>query len=102
VLRYAEKLPALQETLAPMSGYMESMAADLAAGWHIEPPAAGPFRAAIAHALEFWTWRSLATQGLDTKEAAHLMVRFISAVADIKRTPQQVGGKKLGSDTAIV
>lgn len=86
VLRDAERLPALREVLAPMQGYMEAMAEGLAAGWRVEPGAERSFGAALAHALEFWTWRSLAARGLDTEEAADLMVRFVSAAARATRT----------------
>ena len=34
-------------------------------------------RAALAHALEFTTWRSLAAQGLSDREAASLMTAFV-------------------------
>jgi hypothetical protein len=40
-------------------------------------------RAAIGHALDFWTWRSLvADQGLSTKEAIGVAVRFVTACFD--------------------
>lgn len=87
VLRDAERLPALDTALAPMRDYMEGVAEGLSAGWWVEPQAERSFRSALAHALEFWTWRSLAAQGLNTAEAAHLMMRFICVVAQMKRTP---------------
>lgn len=81
VLRDAERLPALGQALAPMREYMEAVAGGLAAGWRVETGAERAFGAALAHALEFWTWRSLAGAGLDPAEAAALMVRFVSAAA---------------------
>lgn len=86
VLRDAERLPALEDALAPMRDYMERVAEGLSAGWRVEPQAEQSFRPAVAHALEFWTWRSLAAQGLDTAEAADLMVRFICVAAEARHT----------------
>lgn len=83
VLRDAEQIPALHDALAPMRGYVEGVAAALAGGWPIAPGAERRFGAALAHALEFWTWRSLAGQGLHAEEAAHLMTRFVSAATGI-------------------
>ena len=37
-------------------------------------------RAAIGHAVGFETWRSLAREGLTDKEAAELMVRFVTSI----------------------
>lgn len=82
VLRDAEQLPALRDALEPMRQYMQDLAADVAGGWVPAPGAERPFRAAVGHALEFWTWRSLAGQGLDPPEAARLMVRLIAAAAE--------------------
>lgn len=81
VLMDAERIPALHDALAPMRGYMEGVAQALAGGWSVAPGAERRFRAALAHALEFWTWRSLAGQGLEAEEAAHLMTRFVSTAA---------------------
>lgn len=82
VLRDAEQLPALRQTLAPMHVYLSSVQADLADGWHPRPEAQRAFRAAIGLALEFWTWRSLAAQGLSPHEAAHLMACLIATAAE--------------------
>jgi len=37
-------------------------------------------RAAIAHAVAFETWRSLARSGLTDDEAADLMVRLVTSI----------------------
>jgi hypothetical protein len=40
-------------------------------------------RAAIGHALDFWTWKSLTgDQGLSDDEAAALMTQMVQSVAD--------------------
>jgi AcrR family transcriptional regulator len=44
-------------------------------------------RAAVGHAISFWTWRSLAVdQGLSTDEACELAAAFVLAAADGRRT----------------
>lgn len=82
VLRDAEELPGLAAALTPMRDYMEGVAEGLSAGWDIDAQAARPFRAALAHALDFWSWRSLEAHGLGTAEAAGLMGRFVRAAAE--------------------
>lgn len=82
VLRDAERLPALQAALTPMREYLGWVAEGLATGFRLEPPTEGRLRIALAHALEFWTWRSLAAHGLDSEEAAGLMLRFVRAAAE--------------------
>lgn len=81
VLRDAERLPALAEALAPMGAYIGALAADLAAAWAPPPEAGRHFGATLGLALEFWTWRTLAAQGLAPAEGAHLMGRLIAAAA---------------------
>lgn len=81
VLRDAERLSALRDALAPMHEYMAGMAGALATGWRVEPGAERQFGAGLAHALDFWTWRSLSARGLDTADAARLMARLVSAAA---------------------
>jgi AcrR family transcriptional regulator len=72
VLRDAESEPALARVLAPFRAYLDGLASDLAATWR---PAGGgrTLRAAIGHAVEFDTWRSLTRHGLPDGEAARVM-----------------------------
>lgn len=79
VLRDAEQLPALREVLAPMGEYLSWIADDLAARWEPSAHAARGLRAAVGLALDFWTWRSLAEQGLSPREAAGLMAVLLDA-----------------------
>jgi AcrR family transcriptional regulator len=51
----------------------------LEAGWP-GPAEVRPRHAAIAHAVGFETWRSLAKEGLTDEEAAGLMVRFVTCI----------------------
>lgn len=45
-------------------------------------PAKRRLRAAVGHAISFWTWRSLAVeQGLSTREASALAAEFVLGVA---------------------
>lgn len=81
VLRDAERLPALADALAPMRDYMQMLAGDLARAWGPSPARTRAFGATVALALEFWSWRSLAAQGLAPAEAAHLMARLVAAAA---------------------
>jgi AcrR family transcriptional regulator len=85
VLRDAERLPALAEALAPMAEHLRWMAERLAAGWVVDAEAERTFRAALGHTLNFWSWRSLAGQGLGDAEAAGLMGRLVSAAARAER-----------------
>lgn len=82
VLRDAEQLPPLQRALAPMREYLRAVAEGLSHGWFVAPRAQLAFHAALGHALDFWTWRSLAVRELDPEEAARLMLRFICAAAE--------------------
>jgi AcrR family transcriptional regulator len=49
-------------------------------------------RAAIGHALELETWRSLRSQGLSDKAAVDLMVRLVETAGPSNQQPFQVGG----------
>jgi AcrR family transcriptional regulator len=77
VLRDAERVPALRAALEPMEGYMGMVAAGLAEGWSEAPRDPRLFRAALGHALDFWTWRSLASRGLAPEEAAGLIAEMV-------------------------
>ena len=77
VLRDAEGLPALSEVLAPFREYLAWIAEDLAARWEAPVEAARVIRAAAGFAVDFWTWRSLAAQGLAPRQSARLMAALI-------------------------
>jgi AcrR family transcriptional regulator len=82
VLRDAEGLPALNEVLAPFREYLAWIADDLAARWEAPGEAARVIRAAAGFAVDFWTWRSLAAQGLTPRECARLMAAFIRVAGE--------------------
>lgn len=81
VLRDAEGLPALAEVLAPFRDYLAWVADDLAGRWECSGEAARVVRAAAGFAVDFWSWRSLAEQGLAPREAARLMAALIRVAA---------------------
>ena len=54
------------------------LADDLAAGFAVRGRRAGGLRALIRVALEFWTWRRLAGEGLDDDAAAELMATAVA------------------------
>jgi AcrR family transcriptional regulator len=75
-------VPFLPEIGAPMwrafGGYRET----LARGWRVRGRRRVALLAAIGHALDFYTWRSLVRQqGLEDEEAAELMLRLARAAA---------------------
>jgi AcrR family transcriptional regulator len=76
------QFPTLAEVLAPSFAHWARLHEVLAAGWE---PAAGDgalARAAIGHALQFQTWRSLVReQQLDDAAAVELMVALARCVA---------------------
>jgi len=77
-LRDEPEVPALAEVMAPFHSYMREIAASLATGWGVEPDTQRLLRAAVGHAVQFETYRSLKAQGLATEEAADLMTAFVS------------------------
>ncbi len=59
---------------------------ELLEGWGVSRSAKARLAAAIAHALRFETWRSLAQlEGLRDAEAADLMVTLVEALSPERR-----------------
>lgn len=82
LLRDAPSMPVLAELLAGMPVYLLAVRDLLAAPWHLPGDRLALVRAAIGHALDFETWRSLARrQGLSDEQAVALMVRLVVCVA---------------------
>jgi AcrR family transcriptional regulator len=74
LLRDASVVPVQAEMLAESSERATQLANAVARGW----PRRKTARAAIGHALEFETWRSLVRrQGLSRKQAVDAMLRFV-------------------------
>ena len=80
--RDAVGLPALAVLMAPRDAILAAVREDLLAAWAVGDRARTRLAAAIAHALRFDTWRSLArVEGLEDAEAAELMVDLARAAA---------------------
>jgi len=80
--RDAVGLPALAVLMAPRDAMLAVLREDLLAAWAVGDRARTRLAAAIAHALRFDTWRSLArVEGLEDAEAAELMVDLARAAA---------------------
>ena len=76
-VRDASVVPANAEVLEEMTAGLASLADALAQGW----PRRKSVRAAIGHALEFETWRSLVRrQGLTRPQAVDVVTSLVSSV----------------------
>lgn len=82
ILRDAPSMPALAATLEGMPAFYRAARDLLAEGFTVAPTTRPLLLAAIGHALEFETWRSLARrQSLTNEQAVELMVAFISGLS---------------------
>ena len=94
VHRDLPQLPALAAVLSPWDEFVAGVREDLLDGWEVSGPARARLAAAVAHALRFETWRSLArAERLADAEAADLMVSLAEAAA-LGRTGKSGKGKK--------
>lgn len=81
--RDAADLPALAALMAPRDRFIAAVREDLLAAWAAGDGVRTRLAAAIAHALRFDTWRSLArVEGLEDAEAAELMVDLARTAAE--------------------
>jgi AcrR family transcriptional regulator len=72
----------LQELMAPFVAHWDSLRDALVDTWEANGPPRPLLRAALGHALDFETWRSLARrQGLTDEEAVAVMARFVRCLA---------------------
>lgn len=75
-------IPALDAVMKiRMDQQVANLADALAAGFTPAARSAKGLRAAVALALDFWTWRRLAGEGLSDDDAAALMVGAVKAAA---------------------
>jgi AcrR family transcriptional regulator len=82
VLRDAELVEALRPTLVPMQAFLGQTAKILTAGWGARGRRRRVLEAALAHAIDFHTWRSLTASGEITRtEAVDLVIAFVEAAA---------------------
>jgi AcrR family transcriptional regulator len=76
------QLPALAAVLSPWDDFVRGVREGLLDGWGADGKARTRLAAAIAHALRFETWRSLArAEGLGDVKAADLMVALAETAA---------------------
>jgi AcrR family transcriptional regulator len=75
-------MPALDKVMRiRMDQQFAQLADALASGFAPKGPQAKAVRAAVALALDFWTWRRLASEGTSDEAAAALMVGAVKAAA---------------------
>jgi AcrR family transcriptional regulator len=75
-------MPALDAVMRiRMDRSLGNLADNLAAGFASGARSAKGLRAAVALALDFWTWRRLAGEGMSDHDAAALMVGAVKAAA---------------------
>jgi AcrR family transcriptional regulator len=80
LLRDEQLVPIVRERLAAFHGYLTAAAETLMAGRPSRGATRRRLRAALGHAVELSTWRSLVVeQGLDPAEARRLMCAFVQA-----------------------
>jgi AcrR family transcriptional regulator len=83
VSRDAELVAALRPTLVPFQGYLAKATEILSVGWSVRGRRRHVLAAALRHAIDFQTWRSLAAnKGLTRTEAVQLATAFVEAAAD--------------------
>jgi hypothetical protein len=87
ILSDESEVPELAEVMTPLWEYMREVAGGLSAGWGVTGDAQRLVRSAVGHVLGFYTWRSLADEGLSNAEAVGLMVGL---VADVAAEPRRV------------
>ncbi len=82
VMRDAPTMPVLAELLVERPRFMAALRAMLAVGWAIPDDRQPLVLAALGHALDFETWRSLARrQGLADGQAVEVMVGLVRCLA---------------------
>ncbi|HEY1388840.1 MAG TPA: helix-turn-helix domain-containing protein [Ktedonobacterales bacterium] len=82
ILHDAPLMPGLAAILTGRDAYFAALHGQLLDGWRASEATLEVVKAAIGHALDFETWRSLVRrQGLTNKAAVSLMVRFATSLA---------------------
>ena|SRR5690348_9166399 len=83
VHRDVPRMPALADIMAPWDSLVDAVRDDMVRAWAARGQARTRLAAAVAHALRFDTWRSLArAEGLPDADAADLMVALAQAATD--------------------
>jgi hypothetical protein len=80
VRRDRDAVPALDALLRDsVDARMAALADGLAAGFSDGDTPSRAVHAAVAVAIDFWTWRRLADEGLDEDAAAALVARMVAS-----------------------
>jgi len=93
VLRDEATMPILTELLGRFRGYMAAVHEILMTGRPNRGAACRRTAAALNHALEFATWRSLTGNKLSNREAANLMVELVAAARINKTSIRLIGAE---------
>jgi hypothetical protein len=80
-LRDGSSVAALRERLEQWEAYTASVRDVLARGWNVPPRRRARLAAALGHAVDFDTWRSLGRRGLDHGASVELMADLARAAA---------------------
>ena len=80
ILRDLEDMPELRPFAARRIAHRQRMRDVLASAWPDRGPQQQFLIAALAHAIDFFAWRSLRRQGLSNKEAIELIVTLVQAI----------------------
>ena len=84
ILRDVEEDELVRRFAAERLAHRERAVDVLSAGWGARGGQSRRLRAAVAHAVDYYAWRSLRRQGLSNKEAADLMAMLAHAAAGTK------------------
>lgn len=86
VLRDAELVDAVRPTLLPLQAFLAEAVEILAMGWPSRGPRPRVLAAALRHAVDFQTWRSLAADtAIGRTEAIELVTALVEAAAAPRR-----------------
>lgn len=90
VLRDAEIEPLVGELSAPRRAYLARVTDLLSTGWQARGRRRTILLGAVAHALEFFTWKSLVRgRGLTSTEAADVMLAAVRCLEPVQRTSRR-------------
>ena len=85
ILRDVELVDAIRPSLVPMESYLAEAGEILAAGWGARGKRRRLLAAALRHAVDFQTWRSLAAGNQITRtEAVELVIALVEAAAALR------------------
>jgi AcrR family transcriptional regulator len=85
-LRDAELVDSARDAMAPLHAYLDEAAEILTTGRRVRGRRRQLVRAALRHAVDFSTWRSLAANGIGRSEAAKLVTALVEATGDRPET----------------